>query len=522
MDNDQKEIDRSLGILVKSSAIVFVGIFLSKLFMYLYRIVIARYYGPEVYGLFSLAAMITGFFVTLASFGLIEGLSRFIPIYRARHERDKIKYLLKISRIILFVSGVFSAVALWILSEFIAISIFHNQELILFLRIFSISIPISLLSGTYFASIRAHEKINAYSFGINILQNGFKLIFVGMFIFLGLKSIEVVSFSYIFPIFIGLIFAYFYSKIKLSKKLLGGKELSRPEKNKMLIGVLSYSWPLILFGIIGNIMFWMDTLLIGYFKNTYFVGIYNAAIPIATLLAISQEIFIQMFFPMITREMHAKRVKTVRELSKQVTKWICIINTPLLVILLIFPGVFINFFFGPEYLFANNSLRFLALGYFVYAITIVSNNLLLSKGKSKLILLNIVVASIINFFLNYSLIPVYGITGAAFSTFLSLFILSIMILVESYYFNKIFPFRRKLLSVGISAIVPAIILTWVSSILEVDLLLLTLLGGLFIIFYLILILLTRALDQNDFRIIRKIWDGITKSVIDRPSIRKIE
>ena len=67
-DKQGVEIDRGLKLIVKSSMIVFIGLFLSKLLTYIYKIIIARYYGPEVYGIFSLAFMIVTLFVAFSSF----------------------------------------------------------------------------------------------------------------------------------------------------------------------------------------------------------------------------------------------------------------------------------------------------------------------------------------------------------------------------------------------------------------------------------------------------------------------
>ena len=58
-----KGLDKSLKLLVKTSVIVFIGIALSKILTYGYRVIIARHYGPEVYGLFSLSLMIVGWFI---------------------------------------------------------------------------------------------------------------------------------------------------------------------------------------------------------------------------------------------------------------------------------------------------------------------------------------------------------------------------------------------------------------------------------------------------------------------------
>lgn len=504
MDKNNKIIEKDLSILAKSSLFVFVAIFLSKIFIYLYRVVIARYYGPEVYGLFSLAFMIVGLFVVLSSLGFVEGIARFIPRYRAKKEKEKIRYLTNFSKNILFISSIFSAVILYFTSEFISISFFHNAELILYLKIFAFLIPIHTFTNFYFSIIRSHEKIKINSFGANILQNLFKLFFLILFVFLGIKSFETISFSYFLGIFSGLVFAYFYCKFKLPDVFLKSK-LSEKNKIDLKKRFFSYSWPLIFLAIIGTLMFWLDTFLIGYFKDVYWVGIYNAAIPIVSLLIISSEIFMQMFFPLITRELSSKNIIVVKELSKQITKWIFILNLPLTILILLFPGIFINLFFGTEYLSANNALRLLITGQFIFLLGITSNKLLLSSGKSKVVLTNIIFTSIINFALNFILIPRYGINGAAFATSISLIILGLLMIGENYYLNKIFPFRRKMITIFFISIIPSFILYKISNIIEVNILWLILLGISFVCIYLLLILLTKSFDRNDLGIMKKIF-----------------
>ena len=140
--NTEEQVNKGLKLLVKSSFIVFIGLFLSKVLTYVYRIIIARHFGPEVYGLFSLAIMVLGWFVAISSLGLADGLGRFIPLYRGKKEYNKIKYLLKISVTILFFSSIIAAVILFFSAKFISINFFHNSNLIIFLKIFSFLIPI--------------------------------------------------------------------------------------------------------------------------------------------------------------------------------------------------------------------------------------------------------------------------------------------------------------------------------------------------------------------------------------------
>ena len=95
---DQEKINNHLTLLAKSSIIVFIGIFLSKLFTYLYKIIVGRYYGPEEYGVFSIAIMILGIFIAFASLGLSDGLNRFLPMFIANGEKRNVSYLISISK----------------------------------------------------------------------------------------------------------------------------------------------------------------------------------------------------------------------------------------------------------------------------------------------------------------------------------------------------------------------------------------------------------------------------------------
>src|SRR3989344_7620107 len=103
--NEEKEFDASLKLVAKSSMIVFVGIVLAKILSYVYRVIIARNYGAESYGLFSLAVMISGLIGILAYFGLNDGLLRYISIFRGKKEYNKINYIFRRTFYLLLSTG---------------------------------------------------------------------------------------------------------------------------------------------------------------------------------------------------------------------------------------------------------------------------------------------------------------------------------------------------------------------------------------------------------------------------------
>lgn len=508
---EKERIDSKLGSIAKSSVIVFLGIFLSKLITYFYKIAIGRSYGPESYGLFSLALMIFGIFVAVSSLGLIEGINRFLPIYLSKKEDEKFLYLIKTCKKIFVFSSVLSASLLFVFSGFISEFFFHSTELSIYLKIFAFIIPLNLFSQLYLSIIRANEKIVAHTFGYNILQNVPKLIFVIVFASLGIRASFSISFSYLLGMLALFIFGYFYSKNYIMNKIKrevakeNKKNPERKDKNKKIMSeVFSYSWPLFLFGVVGSLVFWVDNFAIGFLKDAYWVGIYNSAVPIAAFLAITGEVFMQLFFPMITKEISKNNLHVSTELSKQVTKWIFAINLPLTALIILFPGTFINFFWGAEYLVAENSLIFLAIGNLIFSLSIVSSNILSSIGKSKILLVNLGIISISDLILNFILIPKYGIEGAAFSTMISLTIWSTLLILEARHFSKIFPFRRKMMNVLLSAGIATIFLIPLTKYFKFGVFGLVLFAIFYAAIYFGMLLLTKSLDENDWKILKKV------------------
>jgi O-antigen/teichoic acid export membrane protein len=90
--------------MVKSSFLVFFSIILSKILSYAYRIIIANNYGTEVYGLFSISLVVVSMVVAIASFGLHEGLLRYVSFYRGKKDFGKIKFIVNKSLKILILS----------------------------------------------------------------------------------------------------------------------------------------------------------------------------------------------------------------------------------------------------------------------------------------------------------------------------------------------------------------------------------------------------------------------------------
>ncbi len=499
------ELSRSLNLLAMSSVIVSIGVIFSKLATYVYRIAVARYYGPEVYGTFVISLMVLGWVATIASLGLSQGILRYVSLYREKKNVRRVKYIVRSSLYISLITGAIGAAFMFFTAETLAIKVFESPDLIFYLKLFSLLVPISLFTNVYMGVMKSYEEIGWYSFIFNILQSGVKLIALGIFIYVGIEQ-KAVPISHFLAISVMLIGSYLFCRIRI-REALGNSKLKEPG---VLKDLLSYSWPTLFYGVVFSFLFWIDTFFIGYYLGAMEVGWYNAALPIAALLGVAPEIFMQLFFPLITKSLTRKDKDMVSDLSKQVGKWIFILNIPIVLFMIFFPGALINIFFGEEYLIASQSLQILAVGQFAWAISMVSLNLLSAVGKSKKILVDLIISGIFNMIFNAILIPIYGINGAAFSTAISFILLSALFVVQARKHAKAVPFRRKMLPIMLTAIFPLVIILLLRRVVSVNIISLVLLGLLFVLIYVLLILFTGSLDKNDVSVIKGFFSKVRR------------
>ena len=125
---NDRDLNHYLKILVKSSLFIFLATVISKLASYGYKILIARSFGAEVYGLFSLALIVISIAASIATLGLGEGLVRYISLYRGKKDLESAKKLIITSRNIFFILGLIFTIILILIAPILAEKVFHSND----------------------------------------------------------------------------------------------------------------------------------------------------------------------------------------------------------------------------------------------------------------------------------------------------------------------------------------------------------------------------------------------------------
>jgi len=507
-------LDHSLKKVAWGTGIAIIGITLGLLFNFIAKLIIARYGLEANYGMFSLALAILTFAMTLACLGLHLGATRYIAYFRAKKDAAKVQAVISLSLQLSTAASLIIGIALFLSAEAIAVHIFNSPELAQFLRIFAIGTPLFTLICIIAAIFRGFDQIEPQTYFqyimLNLLFTGFLLLIIAV----GLPFITVI-YAYLTALAITFVSIAIYATRKLPKPTV----LIRGANTAMGKELLLFSYPLLVMGLLSVLMLWTDTFILGYFKSTEVVGIYNAATPLAQ--CISQPLFALMliYTPVVTGFYSQNLMADLRRSYTIVTKWLAFITMPIFLVLCLYPGYVLNLLFGSAYIAAAPALRILSVGFIINTLLGPSVATLIALGKSRFIMWTALAAAIINIALNIALIPPLGIVGAAVASASSLSLLAVVRVWRLYLLCRAQPMSKNMLKPLVISVALTLLFQFIfGKLIFVTWWTLPLLFILFYAIYGIATVLSKSFDKEDIVIL---LDIEKRSGINAAPIKKI-
>lgn len=493
--------DQALKTLAKGAGFVFIGMILSKIFTYLYRIIVARI-GTSEYGLLSLGLAVISIAMYIPVLGMDQGILRYVSYYLGLKDKQRIKGTITKALKIAIPLSILFTIILFFSSNFISI-ILHQPDLSLIIKILSLSLPFYTVGVLYLSVIKAYKRMDYWVLIKNILENFVKVLITYILILFGLGVIgATIGFT------IASMFTFIIAVILVESKLVPiiKSKIVSIKQTKQLVG---YSWPIMFNIILNQLLGWTDTLMIGFFKNPAQVGIYNAALPTAHIMTIIPAGIKALFIPIMTTLYAQKKQMEFIAIYKTCTKWIYYFSFYIFMIFIIFSKEILQLLFGTAYIEGSSTVIIIIIGYFIYSVLSPTTALLKVIEKTKLLLFNTIISTTLNIILNYILIPRYGMIGGAIASTISLTLWSCLGLIESYYITKIHPFKKGIFKLAIISFI-----SFIAAFLLKDYLspgLLGLVNGMIIAFgiYMALIISCRCLDQEDIKILKELKNKLS-------------
>lgn len=492
---DATIINESLQKVAKGAGLVFLGTVIGTILGFVERVLIARYYTQAQYGVFSLALVLLNIFAVIATLGLQEGVARQIAYYRGKEDDKKVRGIIISSIEIALIASIILSFILFFSSNFISTKIFHESLLSPVIKIFSITLPFFVLINIFVAIARGFNDVKPKVYFQSILRNIVFITFLILIILLGLAFTEVI-YAFLLSFAISCLLLAIY----ITKRTCSIAKIRRPFVVPVKKELLLFSLPLLIFSILNMIMTWTDTLMLGYFKTSSVVGLYNAALPLARFIPTVLTSAGFLYVPIVSG-LHARNlVKEVNRTYQVLTKWVFSLTLPIFFILFLFPETVLRATFGVNYSSASTVLRILSLGFIFHSFLGLNGLTLMVFGKTKFLVLTSSVAAVSNIILNITLIPKFSVEGAAIASLSAYCIANIINSTKLYRLYGVHPFTRNYLKpIGVSILLLTLIY-YIASNFKIEIWALPVLLIIFLLSYFILLLITRSFDEEDMEL----------------------
>lgn len=394
---------KDLVFLLKKSSIALTVKAGGMLTQYLFLFSVARFLGPGVLGSFTLSFTVLQLASVLSLMGLDNLLIRKVASARASGDYRAMKGAYMSALRISIFSSITLAILLYVAAPYLASTLFSKPWLGTSLQTVSLALPFFVLTTLHASAFRGSKNMIGFTLFKTLIPFLNTLIIIGSW-YIGTRVSPVTGLTASI-ILISIGYWITWNKFSAISSVAGAETI---DSRKMIAEAL----PMMITGSVFFILNWVDNLVIGIYWPEASVGIYDTAFKIASasaaiLMAVNA---IQApTFAEIHSQGNHQRLKRYVFTS---TRLLFYTTTPITLVLLFMPELILSLF-GKGFTEGSLSLQILALGNFFNCITGSVGILLMMTGYQRQYNRIIMVAATVATGLNFMLVPVWGIEGAA-------------------------------------------------------------------------------------------------------------
>lgn len=418
-----------LKIFFKNNLTYTVGNILTRGIAFLLLPIFTRYLSPEEFGVIDLFMVLAAIINITITLEISQGIARYFQ--ESKNVKEKREYT----------SSAFWFTILVYLLFFIISFIFRDKFTLLLLEddgkktIFLLAVFSIVTNGIFYFTqnqlkwqIQPRDSVIASFFNILILV--FVTLYLLIFHGLNLESIFIGQIiGNIFGSIISILYArksygFIFSIIKFKK-------------------MISYSSPLVLSSIGIFIAIYIDRIAIKDLLGFEKLGIYGVAYRFAAIAGLLIIGFQQSLTPLIFK--NYKKKKTPKDISEIFNIFI-IFALIIVAASILFANELVIFFTTKAFYNSADLITLLIIIIFFSNMYIFAPGISIAK-KTKLIPIISISVAILNFILNYTLIPIFGLKGAAYASLLSVLIgFAIYMYISNYFYPIPYKYKKQIIS----------------------------------------------------------------------------
>jgi O-antigen/teichoic acid export membrane protein len=362
--------------------------------------IVARYFGPSLYGYMSYAYSLIGLLSAIGALGMDAIVIKELVEQRFRPSLIFTAFLLRLVFAFLLYMGL------------AIITFLHESDSL------TRYLLVLLGSGLIFRSFETfalYFQAKSEVLGISVIKLSVALVF-SLFKLLALYyGVDIYAFAIVILLeIVTLGIVYFGHFRKKTMPLSRGQVFSRIDAKK----IIWQSLPIFISGIMVSIYMRIDQIMIQNYLGAEQTGIYAASVKISEMWYFIPMLLVQAVTPSLIETYKNNREKYYKRLS-QLLGFLFYISLAAAIALTIFGSFIISVLFGSAYHEATLPLAISAWAAIFVFWGVGISNLIILDNTQHYSTINTTIGAIINVSLNSVLIPIFGIAGAATSTLIS-------------------------------------------------------------------------------------------------------
>ena len=383
-----------------------------------------RVFTEAEYGKLSLAVVTLGLIVVISKFGIQRAALRFYSEFKEnKRDLDFTYYYTTAFSSVLVISSIFAFVFLLIVEFYPGLQ--SDPQFLNILRILSFSIIFESLISIFLLFLRAEQNVKFHSM-IRVARRYSKMVVTLLFVLVFKQGLT--------GFFIGCalsdgFFAFFLFFKYLQQGKIRFKNFSFP----LFKESVSYGLPLIGFELSALLLTTGDRFLLQHFLGPGAVGIYSAS---SNLIKYLVDFFAEAFrlavMPLFMSIWEKKGKEETQHFLSTVLRFYFMIGIPIIFAVSFIGRDLIVLLASKKFEAGYIILPFIVTGYVIHKANFLYGAGLYLKKKTGTLLIIILSSAVINIILNFLLIPLWGLLGAAVTTLIAFLFETILLISISF------------------------------------------------------------------------------------------
>ncbi len=479
--------------LASGSMIILLGSIILRLGGFIYRFILSRLMTTSQYGIVGLTLPFQNALITAASGGVPPAIAKYVSQYKALDDDQMIHQIIVTSTKLMIFMAVLAAVIMFIISEPVAIGMWNKPEALTPLRLVSIIVPFSVITGSFRGVFQGYYKMT-HIFYSKFIEQIFTLVFAVILVLIGWQAAGAVTGTAL-GFLMALLGSYYLYRRDIRDPYLNHEYAKIPFRDefKILIQIFRFSIPVVISGVAEIFIYDTGTFFIGMFLPAMFAGFYTNASAIARIPLIVANSVSTSVLPATSEADTLNDFELLKMYIHQSYRYTTITTLPISVFIMVFSVPVMSLFFGADYTPGAGALSILVAGMFFFSIYLIGSSMCQGLGKPEFPMYALIIGSIINIVISYILIPIYSIEGAAIATTIATFVLMALTIGELTRISKVHIPYMDLIKIFIAALAMMLIM-----LVSPKNLLGMIVGGIVgLVVYIIIVLALRALKSED-------------------------